>query len=68
MMDLVGIVGYGFMIVGAFGLGFALGRLINSEGAIKYEADLLRFENAKLHAQIKELTDRDAKGRFTKAK
>lgn len=74
-MNVVGIIGYAFMLIGAFGLGFTLGRLVNTEGAIGYESDLLRLENAKLReevksltAEVKHLTDRDAKGRFVKSK
>jgi hypothetical protein len=52
----------------AFGIGYWVGLSINSEVAVKCETDILRFENARLRAELKSLTDRDEKGRFIKSK
>jgi hypothetical protein len=52
-----------FVFVGVFVLGYLIGNLNGSVGF-----DDVKSENERLNAELKTLTDRDSKGRFTGSK
>jgi hypothetical protein len=57
-------------IVGAFMVGGILGYFTNHDinTAVKYENNTIKRENERLNSELRKLTDRDSKGRFTGGK